>query len=141
MLCISAPSTAPTITDVSAPTPSVISISWRPPIFPNGKVLGYRLKLNPYEHPELPLIQRDVPGNVTSWTIPQLQSSQLYLITLSTWNIEGEGPVDSANITTPNPGNCKSLTYSCMYWLWIIYVSLCFLSIVKSERNVHEKKN
>ncbi|XP_021360876.1 proto-oncogene tyrosine-protein kinase ROS-like isoform X2 [Mizuhopecten yessoensis] len=100
-----APSSPPYILDVSAPTPSVITISWKPPIFTNGPILGYRLNLDPVNHPSLHQVNREVPGNMTSWTLQQLQSSQLYYITVSAWNSDGEGPADSANITTPNAGN------------------------------------
>ncbi|XP_060080464.1 proto-oncogene tyrosine-protein kinase ROS-like, partial [Ylistrum balloti] len=100
-----APSSAPYILDVSAPTPSVITISWKPPVFTNGRILGYRLNLDPVNHPSLHKVNCEVSGNVTSWMLRQLQSSQLYNITVSAWNSDGEGPADSANITTPNAGN------------------------------------
>ncbi|XP_069131795.1 proto-oncogene tyrosine-protein kinase ROS-like isoform X3 [Argopecten irradians] len=100
-----APSSPPYILDVSAPTPSVITISWKAPIFTNGPILGYRLNLDPVNHPSLKQVNREVPGNVTSWTLQQLQSSQLYYVTVSAWNSDGEGPPDSVNVTTPNAGN------------------------------------
>lgn len=108
---LSVPASAPTITRLSAPSPTVISISWEPPVFPNGKLVGYKINLDPVGHPEVPKTMLEVPENLTSWTFSQCQSSQLYRFTLSAWNAFGMGPSDTANITTPNPGNCKSNFY------------------------------
>ncbi|XP_076466207.1 protein sevenless-like [Babylonia areolata] len=97
------PTSAPTITRLSAPSPTVVSLSWKPPTFPNGPLLGYRINLDPVGHQQLNVTTLEVPGNVTSWTFSQCQSSQLYRFSLSAWNAVGEGPSDSGNITTPNP--------------------------------------
>ncbi|XP_025097919.1 proto-oncogene tyrosine-protein kinase ROS-like isoform X4 [Pomacea canaliculata] len=102
------PASAPTITRLSAPSPTVISISWEPPVFPNGKLVGYKINLDPVGHPEVPKTMLEVPENLTSWTFSQCQSSQLYRFTLSAWNAFGMGPSDTANITTPNPGNLSA---------------------------------
>ncbi|KAK7463223.1 hypothetical protein BaRGS_00038208, partial [Batillaria attramentaria] len=99
------PTSAPKILRLSAPSPTVISLYWAAPLFPNGPVLGYRINLNPIGHTELQQTTFEVPPNVTSWTFSQCQSSQLYLFSLSAWNAVGEGPADVGNITTPNPGN------------------------------------
>ncbi|ESP04074.1 hypothetical protein LOTGIDRAFT_156685 [Lottia gigantea] len=100
-----APESPPTITRVSALSPTVISISWKPPSFKNGPLLSYKLSLNPKGHPDLKEINKDIAGNVTSITVGKLQSSQSYRITLSAWNIDGEGPTAYSYTTTPNPGN------------------------------------
>ncbi|KAL5011108.1 hypothetical protein ScPMuIL_013413 [Solemya velum] len=104
-LAYGAPTSSPTITSVSAPSPSVISVSWEAPLYPNGPLLGYRINLTPFGHPSLPPVTKEISSNLMSWTFGQLQSSQLYMITVSAWNSDGEGPVDTHNITTPNPGN------------------------------------
>ncbi|KAL8573555.1 hypothetical protein ACOMHN_047826 [Nucella lapillus] len=102
------PTTAPIIVRLSAPSPTVVSLSWRPPTFPNGPLLGYRINLDPVGHDQLSVTTLEVPGNVTSWTFSQCQSSQLYRFSLSAWNAVGEGPSDTGNITTPNPGNLSA---------------------------------
>ncbi|XP_041354582.1 proto-oncogene tyrosine-protein kinase ROS-like isoform X2 [Gigantopelta aegis] len=107
------PASAPKITSISAPSPSVISISWTPPQFSNGPLVGYRINVNPQNHPTLKPSTKDLLGGATSWTVGQLQPSQHYVITVSAWNAAGEGPADSSTITTPNPGNCK-FVWLCM---------------------------
>ncbi|KAK6171122.1 hypothetical protein SNE40_019378 [Patella caerulea] len=99
------PASAPLISSLSAPSPTVITLSWRPPFYTNGPLLGYRINLNPKGHPDLKEVTKEVPGNATSWTLGQLQSSQLYIVTLSAWNAAGEGPSSQGSATTLNPGN------------------------------------
>lgn len=106
-ITISVPSSAPTITEISAPTSSVISLSWIPPMYTNGPLLCYRLNLEPLNNKELHETSIEVPSNVTSWTFRQLMSSQEYLVTISAWNQAGEGLLDTANMTTPSSGNCE----------------------------------
>ena len=116
-LFFTVPTSAPKITRLSAPSPTVVSLSWKAPVFPNGPLLGYRINLDPVGHEQLTVTTLEVPGNVTSWTFSQCQSSQLYRFSLSAWNAVGEGPSDSGNITTPNPGNCKLPAFPA--WLFV----------------------
>ncbi|CAG5115203.1 unnamed protein product, partial [Candidula unifasciata] len=103
-----APSTAPQITSLTTPSPRVISLTWTPPPFTNGKVLSYRIYVQAVNHPQLNLTTIEVPCNATSWLLDQLQSSQKYVISLSAWNAQGEGPKSSRVTTTPNIGNLSA---------------------------------
>ncbi|XP_013070385.2 proto-oncogene tyrosine-protein kinase ROS-like isoform X4 [Biomphalaria glabrata] len=100
-----APSTAPRITSLSAPSSRVISLTWLPPLFTNGKLLSYRIYVEPLNHPVLNATTIETPWNASSWLLSQLQSSLQYRISLSAWNAEGEGPKESRTIVTPSPGN------------------------------------
>ncbi|XP_059177002.1 proto-oncogene tyrosine-protein kinase ROS-like isoform X2 [Physella acuta] len=99
------PSTSPRITSLLAPAPRVISLTWSPPPFTNGKLLSYRIYVQPSNHSSLKPTTIEIPVNVTTWLLSQLQPSQSYTISVSAFNAEGEGPRDSQNITTPSLGN------------------------------------
>nr|XP_022292756.1 proto-oncogene tyrosine-protein kinase ROS-like isoform X1 [Crassostrea virginica] len=100
-----APSEAPKIIEVSSPTPTVISVTWKPPLFTNGQLLGYYLTLTPVspESKDKKLTLREVGPESTQWTFRQLESGQMYLVNVSATNSVGKGPAGSVNITTPSP--------------------------------------
>lgn len=104
-----APSVAPQISDVSSPTPTVISVTWKPPMYTNGQLLGYYLTLTPLspQSKDKKLTIREVAPDITQWTFRQLKPGQVYLVNVSATNSVGKGPAGSVNITTPGPGNCK----------------------------------
>lgn len=123
------PSTAPKLLRLSAPSPTVISLSWEAPTYTNGLLLGYLIEIDPVGHPELNITLKEVPANATSWTFSQCQSSQLYHFSLSAVNADGKGPADNGSIVTPNPGNCEFLLL--LHGLEkrnSVYI-VCFLSI------------
>ncbi|KAK3578568.1 hypothetical protein CHS0354_025283, partial [Potamilus streckersoni] len=99
------PSTIPEIQSINAPSPTVISLSWAPPSYPNGPLIGYKLRLTPIGQDSIKPLIRETPANMTSWTFGQLRSSQLYQVTVAALNADGEGPAIAWNISTPNPSN------------------------------------
>ncbi|XP_035828604.1 proto-oncogene tyrosine-protein kinase ROS [Aplysia californica] len=103
-----APTTAPQITSLTTPSPRVISLTWRPPVFTNGQLLSYRIYVQAVDHPVVKPTTLEVQWNASSWLLSQLLSSQRYVISLSAWNAEGEGPKTSRTISTPNPGNLSA---------------------------------
>ncbi|CAC5423204.1 unnamed protein product [Mytilus coruscus] len=96
---------APIITEISAPTCSVISLSWKPPVYTNGHLLSYRLYLKPINNNDVRDTSMEVPPHVTSWTFRQLKSSQEYVVAMTARNQDGEGQTDRANMTTPSSSN------------------------------------
>lgn len=115
-LLFSAPSSAPIITEISAPTSSVISLSWKQPMYTNGPLLSYRLYLRPVNNDELHETSVEVPPNVKSWTFRQLKSSQEYVVAITACNQDGEGREETANMTTPGSGSCKCFYYIRSFW-------------------------
>ncbi|XP_048766735.2 proto-oncogene tyrosine-protein kinase ROS-like isoform X2 [Ostrea edulis] len=105
-----APSVAPQISDVSSPTPTVISVTWKPPMYTNGQLLGYYLTLTPLspQSKDKKLTIREVAPDITQWTFRQLKPGQVYLVNVSATNSVGKGPAGSVNITTPGPGNLST---------------------------------
>ncbi|XP_067675199.1 proto-oncogene tyrosine-protein kinase ROS-like isoform X2 [Haliotis asinina] len=97
------PASAPKITSLSAPSPSVISIAWDRPAYTNGDIVAYKITIDPVGHPSLRRMTKDILGDVRSWTVGQLQPSQKYVVTVAASNRVGEGPADVGQIRTPNP--------------------------------------
>ena len=44
-LSLSVPETAPLITNIESSSPDTVEVSWAPPQFPGGPILGYNLRL------------------------------------------------------------------------------------------------
>ncbi|XP_061176227.1 proto-oncogene tyrosine-protein kinase ROS-like isoform X2 [Saccostrea echinata] len=105
-----APSEAPRISDVSSPTPTVISVTWKPPMYTNGQLLGYYLTLTPVspQSKDKKRTIREVAPDTTQWTFRQLKPAQVYLVNISATNSAGKGPSASVNVTTPGPGNLST---------------------------------
>lgn len=100
-----APSEAPKICEVSSPTSTVISISWKPPLYTNGQLLGYYLTLTTLtqENEAKKSTMREVAPDSTQWTFRQLKPGQTYQVNVSATNSVGKGPPGSVNITTAGP--------------------------------------
>ena len=102
------PSSPPKITSVTTPSPTVITVIWKPPLFPNSQLLGYKLMVVDTKRQVL----REVSPSTLSWTFNQLQPLHTYTIKVSAWNSGGEGPADMLQITTPEPIPGKILEMS-----------------------------
>ncbi|NXG06558.1 ROS1 kinase, partial [Sakesphorus luctuosus] len=90
-----APATAPVIKDIQSSSPNTIEVSWSPPLFPNGLIIGYNLVLTSKTH-ELLRASRGHNFQFYS-TFP----NTTYRFSIVAVNEFGAGPPAEANITTP----------------------------------------
>ncbi|NWS71263.1 ROS1 kinase, partial [Crotophaga sulcirostris] len=90
-----APATAPVIKDIQSSSPNTVEVSWSPPLFPNGLIIGYNLFLTSENHKLL----RASRGHSFQFysTIP----NNTYRFSIVAVNEFGAGPPAEANITTP----------------------------------------
>ncbi|NXK45022.1 ROS1 kinase, partial [Chauna torquata] len=89
-----APTTAPIIKDIQSSSPNTVEVSWSPPLFPNGLIVGYNLLLASENH-ELLRASRGHSFQFYS-TFP----NSTYRFTIVAVNEAGAGPPAEANITT-----------------------------------------
>ncbi|XP_027754903.1 proto-oncogene tyrosine-protein kinase ROS isoform X1 [Empidonax traillii] len=90
-----APATAPVIKDIQSSSPNTVEVSWSPPLFPNGLIIGYNLLLTSANH-ELLRASRGHSFQFYS-TFP----NTTYRFSIVAVNEVGAGPPAEANITTP----------------------------------------
>ncbi|KFO11050.1 Proto-oncogene tyrosine-protein kinase ROS, partial [Balearica regulorum gibbericeps] len=90
-----APATAPVIKDIQSSSPNTVEVSWSPPLFPNGLIIGYNLLLTSENH-ELWRASRGHSFQFYS-TFP----NNTYRFRIVAVNEFGVGPPAEANITTP----------------------------------------
>ncbi|NXX10980.1 ROS1 kinase, partial [Podargus strigoides] len=90
-----APATAPIIKDIQSSSPNTVEVSWSPPLFPNGLIIGYNLLLTSENH-ELLRASRGHSFQFYS-TFP----NNTYRFSIVAINEVGAGPPAEANITTP----------------------------------------
>ncbi|XP_074718456.1 proto-oncogene tyrosine-protein kinase ROS [Strix uralensis] len=90
-----APATAPVIKDIQSSSPNTVEVSWSPPLFPNGLIVGYNLLLTSENH-ELLRASRGHSFQFYS-TFP----NNTYRFSIVAVNEVGAGPAAEANITTP----------------------------------------
>ncbi|NWR30243.1 ROS1 kinase, partial [Tachuris rubrigastra] len=90
-----APATAPVIKDIQSSSPHSVEVSWSPPLFPNGLIIGYNLLLTSANH-ELLRASRGHSFQFYS-TFP----NTTYRFSIVAVNEVGAGPAAEANITTP----------------------------------------
>ncbi|NWS52624.1 ROS1 kinase, partial [Chunga burmeisteri] len=90
-----APATAPVIKDIQSSSPNTVEVSWSPPLFPNGLIIGYNLLLTSENH-ELLRASRGHSFQFYS-TFP----NNTYRFSIVAVNEVGAGPPAEANITTP----------------------------------------
>ncbi|NWX11296.1 ROS1 kinase, partial [Caloenas nicobarica] len=90
-----APATAPVIKDIQSSSPNTVEVSWSPPLFPNGLIVGYNLLLTSENH-ELLRASRGHSFQFYS-TFP----NSTYRFSIVAVNEFGTGPPAEANITTP----------------------------------------
>jgi len=100
------PSSEPKLTSVIAPSPTTISVAWQPPVYANGPLLSYRLSLHAVASEDREA-SVDVPPERTSWLFGQLFAGGRYEVRILAVNVDGDGPVAIAMVTTPTPGNCE----------------------------------
>uniref|UniRef100_A0A674GT12 Tyrosine-protein kinase receptor n=1 Tax=Taeniopygia guttata TaxID=59729 RepID=A0A674GT12_TAEGU len=89
------PATAPVIKDIQSSSPNTVEVSWSPPLFPNGLIIGYNLHLTSENH-ELLRASRGHSFQFYS-TFP----NTTYRFSIVAVNEVGAGPPTEANITTP----------------------------------------
>ncbi|XP_030850010.1 proto-oncogene tyrosine-protein kinase ROS [Strongylocentrotus purpuratus] len=106
------PSTAPTITSIVSSSPTTISLTWDPPPFPNGPIIGYTIAVQNFFNEAR--IVLGVGGSTTEATVvdSSLRASTLYAVSVRARNMEGEGISDTVNITTgAEPQNLGVVPY------------------------------
>ncbi|EMP38631.1 Proto-oncogene tyrosine-protein kinase ROS [Chelonia mydas] len=91
------PVSAPIIKDIQSSGPETVEVSWSPPLFPSGLIVGYNLLLTS-EKQELRTASRGQSFQFYS-TFP----NTTYRFTIVAVNEVGDGPPAEANITTPEP--------------------------------------
>ncbi|NXG50631.1 ROS1 kinase, partial [Psilopogon haemacephalus] len=89
------PTTAPIIKDIQSSSPNTVEVSWLPPLFPNGLIVGYNLLLTSKNHELL----RASRGN--SFQFYSTFPNTTYRFSIVAVNEVGAGPSAEANITTP----------------------------------------
>ncbi|XP_075353451.1 proto-oncogene tyrosine-protein kinase ROS [Mycteria americana] len=89
------PATAPVIKDIQSSSPNTVEVSWSPPLFPNGLIVGYNLLLTSESHELL----RASKGH--SFQFYSTFPNNTYRFSIVAVNEVGAGPPAEANITTP----------------------------------------
>ncbi|NXS19317.1 ROS1 kinase, partial [Mystacornis crossleyi] len=89
------PATAPVINDIQSSSPNTVEVSWSPPLFPNGLIIGYNLLLTSANHELL----RASRGH--SFQFYSTSPNTTYRFSIVAVNEVGAGPPAEANITTP----------------------------------------
>ncbi|XP_014819892.1 PREDICTED: proto-oncogene tyrosine-protein kinase ROS [Calidris pugnax] len=90
-----APATAPVIKDIQSSSPNTVEVSWSPPLFPNGLIVGYNLLLTSESHKLLGASR----GH--SFQFYSTFPNNTYRFSIVAVNEVGAGPPAEANITTP----------------------------------------
>lgn len=99
-----APSSRPIITRLTAVSPTHISISWKPPLFPNGPILSYVLYLTEHREGSITIVMEvDHKSKGLYYMFNNLKPQTLYNISITTRNEFGEGPADIRITETPPP--------------------------------------
>ncbi|XP_069707856.1 proto-oncogene tyrosine-protein kinase ROS [Phaenicophaeus curvirostris] len=100
-----APGTAPVIKDIQCSSPNTVEVSWSPPLFPNGLIIGYNLLLTSENHKLL----RASRGH--SFQFYSTFPNSTYRFSIVAVNEFGAGPSAEANITTPESKVKKKATW------------------------------
>ncbi|XP_013384581.1 proto-oncogene tyrosine-protein kinase ROS [Lingula anatina] len=101
------PASPPKLTSISVESPTVIQVSWQPPMFPSGPLVRYDVELTDLSNPDRDTITKDI-GLQTSCTFTSLKPSTQYSVSIAAVNMEGLGPAVYGNITTSGLGNDSS---------------------------------
>ncbi|KAM6185672.1 proto-oncogene tyrosine-protein kinase ROS isoform 2-T2 [Rhynchocyon petersi] len=91
------PESAPIIRNIESSSPDTVEISWVPPQFPGGPILGYNLRLTSKNH------KLDSGTQRTSFQFYSTLPSTTYRFSLAAVNEVGEGPEAESIITTSSP--------------------------------------
>ncbi|KAL4233201.1 hypothetical protein ACF0H5_007885 [Mactra antiquata] len=94
------PSGSPTITSLHAPSPTMVSVSWEPPVYANGPLLSYRMSLS-LANQKPSVASAEVSPAKTSWIFGYLEPGTQYEFSILAVNSLGEGPAQRSTITTP----------------------------------------
>ncbi|XP_075453845.1 proto-oncogene tyrosine-protein kinase ROS isoform X2 [Ascaphus truei] len=90
------PAVAPLIQTLESSSTDTIDISWLPPPFPNGPIVGYNLKLSSENENQK---HYSVTGR-QSFQFYSTKPQTTYRVSITAVNEQGEGPAAEANITT-----------------------------------------
>ncbi|XP_056419568.1 proto-oncogene tyrosine-protein kinase ROS [Hyla sarda] len=95
-LAFGVPASPPLVESLHSFSSNAIEVSWLPPLFPNGPIVGYNLKLS---------ADGEIPNHISVGEKQHFQfygtkPSTTYRIFITAVNVEGEGPVAEGNITT-----------------------------------------
>nr|XP_012315817.1 proto-oncogene tyrosine-protein kinase ROS [Aotus nancymaae] len=88
------PETAPLIGNIESSSPDTVEVSWDPPQFPGGPILGYNLRLIS-KHQKL-----DAGTQRTSFQFYSTLPNTIYRFSIAAVNEVGEGPEAESSITT-----------------------------------------
>ncbi|XP_075410071.1 proto-oncogene tyrosine-protein kinase ROS isoform X2 [Tenrec ecaudatus] len=91
------PESAPLIKNIESSSPDTVEVSWTPPQFPGGPILGYNLRLTSKSQNFASGTQR------TSFQFYSTLPSTTYRFSIAAVNEVGEGPEAESNITTSFP--------------------------------------
>ncbi|XP_039101958.1 proto-oncogene tyrosine-protein kinase ROS [Hyaena hyaena] len=90
------PETPPSIRNIESSSPDTVEVSWAPPQFPGGPILGYNLRLISKNQ------QLDSGTQRTSFQFYSTLPNTTYRFSVAAVNEVGEGPEAESNITTPS---------------------------------------
>uniref|UniRef100_A0A452SRS7 Tyrosine-protein kinase receptor n=1 Tax=Ursus americanus TaxID=9643 RepID=A0A452SRS7_URSAM len=88
------PETAPSIRNIESSSPDTVEVSWAPPQFPGGPILGYNLRLISKNQ------QLDAGTQRTSFQFYSTLPNTTYRFSVAAVNEVGEGPEAESSITT-----------------------------------------
>ncbi|EPQ03180.1 Proto-oncogene tyrosine-protein kinase ROS [Myotis brandtii] len=91
------PETAPLIRNIESSSPDTVAVSWAPPQFPGGPILGYNLRLISKNQKLHSGTQR------TSFQFYSTLPNTTYRFSIAAVNEVGEGPEAESSITTSSP--------------------------------------
>ncbi|KAM4771019.1 proto-oncogene tyrosine-protein kinase ROS [Rhinophrynus dorsalis] len=95
-LAFGAPAEAPIIDTLDSSSGDTIEVRWFPPLFPNGPIVGYNLKLSSDNENQR---HHSVTGK-QSFQFYATKPQTTYRFSITAVNVQGEGPAAEANITT-----------------------------------------
>ncbi|XP_006157931.1 proto-oncogene tyrosine-protein kinase ROS isoform X2 [Tupaia chinensis] len=88
------PETAPLIRNIESSSPDTVEVSWTPPQFPGGPILGYNLRLTSKNQ------KLDSGTQRTSFQFYSTLPNTTYRFSIAAVNEVGEGPEAESSITT-----------------------------------------
>ncbi|XP_073931842.1 proto-oncogene tyrosine-protein kinase ROS isoform X2 [Castor canadensis] len=91
------PETAPSIKNIESSSPDTVEVSWAPPQFPGGPILGYNLRLISKSQ------KLDSGTQRTSFQFYSTLPNTTYRFSIAAVNEVGEGPEAESSITTSSP--------------------------------------
>ncbi|XP_069344443.1 proto-oncogene tyrosine-protein kinase ROS isoform X3 [Eulemur rufifrons] len=91
------PEAAPFISNIESSSPDTVEVSWAPPQFPGGPILGYNLRLISKNQ------KLDSGTQRTSFQFYSTLPNTTYRFSIAAVNEVGEGPEAESSITTPSP--------------------------------------